>query len=427
MRRASTRGPIARRGCRSARPTGGASGFAARGALLTHLLEEGLAFLGRHAGHLGAHFRRQVARHARGGRGIAHRLIHAVHLVGSNDGDLCAFAQAVYAVGHHLVAGLQIAHHAHAVAIRGAHGDLALSDGVVRLHQIHVVVLHRRGGHGEHVLQQVHLQLHVDELVGEQPAVGVVESCLGLDGAGRGVDGVVQRIHAALGQQLFLVAVPQLDGQILPGGHASRQRAHVHFGQREHRVDGLDLRDGDQPRGVRWVDHVAQIRLAQAKPPGNRRGDACVAQLQLGRIHLRLVRGDRAFVLAHQRGLGVHLLVGDGVLRLQLFVTLKIKLGVLEQRLIAQQRALHLVQRGLVAARVDLGQQLAGLHLVAFLEVQLDQLARCLGTHHRRGPCVHGADGADQHPHVAPLHHASRHRLRLRAALRSTRSTRPTS
>jgi hypothetical protein len=36
-------------------------------------------------------------------------------------------------------------------------------------------------------------------------------------------------------------------------------------------------------------------------------------------------------------------------------------------------------------ARIDLGQQLTGLDLVTFLEVQLDQLARDLGAHHGRG------------------------------------------
>ncbi len=51
--------------------------------------------------------------------------------------------------------------------------------------------------------------------------------------------------------------------------------------------------------------------------------------------------------------------------------------------------------------------------LVAFLEMQAQQLARHLGAHHGRGARVHGADGADQHAHVAPLHHAHGHRLRL--------------
>ena len=45
--------------------------------------------------------------------------------------------------------------------------------------------------------------------------------------------------------------------------------------------------------------------------------------------------------------------------------------------------------------------------------MQAQQLARHLGAHHGRGARVHGADGADQHAHVAPLHHAHGHRLRL--------------
>ena len=185
------------------------------------------------------------------------------------------------------------------------------------------------------------------------------------------------------------------------------------LGHGEHRVDGLDLGDGDDAVGIRRVDHIAPVGLAQAQPARNGRRDARVAQLQLGRIGLGLVGGHRALVLAHQRSLGIDLLAGNGILGLQLLVALQVQLGVLEQRLVALQRALDLVEAGLEAARIDLGQQLAGLDLVAFLEMQAQQLARHLGAHHGRGARVHGADGADQHAHVAPLHHAHGHRLRL--------------
>ena len=199
------------------------------------------------------------------------------------------------------------------------------------------------------------------------------------------------------------------------------------LGHGEHRIDGLDLGDGDDAVGVRRVDHIAPVGLAQAQPARNGRRDARVAQLQLGRIGLGLVGGHRALVLAHQRSLGIDLLAGNGILGLQLLVALQVQLGVLEQRLVALQRALDLVEAGLEAARIDLGQQLAGLDLVAFLEMQAQQLARHLGAHHGRGARVHGADGADQHAHVAPLHHAHGHRLRLgtHRAARAAGATRP--
>ena len=259
-------------------------------------------------------------------------------------------------------------------------------------------------------------------MIGEQPVLGVIEGRLGLDGAGGGVDGVVERIHAALGQQHLLVTIPQLHGQVLALRQTLRKRAHMGFRQREQRIDGPDLGNRDDAGGIARVHHVAQIRQTQTQSPGNRRGHTGVAQLQLGGIDLRLVGRHRAFILAHQRGLGVDLLVGDRVLRLQILVALQVELGVLEQRLIALQRPLHLIQRRLKTARIDLGQQLPCLDLVAFLEMQLDQLARHLGAHHGSGAGIHRADSAHQHAHVALVDDTRRDGLYLRATAWAARA-----
>jgi len=209
-----------------------------------------------------------------------------------------------------------------------------------------------------------------------------------------------------------LLAVPQLYRQAGTTLKALVDGHQLCLGHRKHGIDGPHLGDGDDATHVRGVQHIAQIRLAQAQAPGNRRGDARVIKLQPRCIHLRLVGGHRALVLAHQGRLGVHLLAGDGILRLQLLVAPQVQLGVLQQRLVALQRTLGLLQRGAVAARVDLRQQLAGAHLVALLEKNLLQLARHARAHHGGGAGVHGANAADQHAHVAPVHQAHRHRLR---------------
>ena len=139
-----------------------------------------------------------------------HGLVYFFDLVRIHHRDLSAFAQPIDAVGHHLIARIEVTAHADIVAIGHTHGDLALGDRLVGLDQIDVVVLHRRDGHGQRLIELTHLQLDVDELVGKQPAIGIVKRSLGLDGASGGVDGVVQRVELALGQNLLLLTVPQL-------------------------------------------------------------------------------------------------------------------------------------------------------------------------------------------------------------------------
>jgi len=99
-------------------------------------------------------------------------------------------------------------------------------------------------------------------------------------------------------------------------------------------------------------------------------------------------------------------------------------LRIRQQRLIALQVPLHLAQRGLVAARIDLGQQLARLDLLALFEMQRRQLAADLGPHHRRGACTHGANGLDHYAHILAPHHAHRHRLHLPASTEAPRPAR---
>ena len=77
--------------------------------------------------------------------------------------------------------------------------------------------------------------------------------------------------------------------------------------------------------------------------------------------------------------LGVELLAGDRILGDQLCVALEVGLGVLEQRLVLLQLADRLLQRDLVGPRIDQGQQVALLDHLAFLEVDLDELAGDLG------------------------------------------------
>ena len=328
-----------------------------------------------------------------------------------NHGHLGAFAQAVDAIGHHLVTVLQFTLHAHAVAVHHTHTNAPLGHGAVGPHQIHVVVLHRRAGHREHVLEQVDLQLHVDELVGKESAFFIGKGCLGFDGAGGGVDSVVHRTQPPAGEALLLLTVPQLYRQAGTTLKALVDGNQLCLGHRKHGIDGPHLGDGDDACGVRWAHHIAHIGLAQAQAPTDGCGDAGVAQLQLGGIDLGLVGGYRAFQLADQSFLGVYLLGCDRILGEQVLVALQIELGIFELGLVALQVALGLGQRGLVTAGINFSQQLPGLDLITFLELDGQQLPAGLGPHHGGGTRAHGADGADHDAHILALHHPHRHRL----------------
>lgn len=78
---------------------------------------------------------------------------------------------------------------------------------------------------------------------------------------------------------------------------------------------------------------------------------------------------------------GVQGLLGDAVLGVQVAVTLHVDLGVFQLGLVLHQRALGLEQGVLVAARVDLGEQVTGLDHLAFFKGDLHQLATHPAAH----------------------------------------------
>src|SRR5581483_7830738 len=117
--------------------------------------------------------------------------------------------------------------------------------------------------------------------------------------------------------------------------------------------DRLELRDDDDAVGIAGLDDVAWVDLSQAKATADRSGDAGVGELQPRVIDLARVYTHRAFVLAYERGLGVDLLLGDRVLLEERVVPLEIELCILEQRSVARELSLRLLQLHLEGARID--------------------------------------------------------------------------
>ena len=99
-------------------------------------------------------------------------------------------------------------------------------------------------------LQRVDQQARVDELVGKERVVFVVEHGAQLDGAGGGVDLVVEWWRACPGDHSCWGAVVGLARRaVLPCGAASSTCGQAVFGDGEDDGDGLDLRD-DRERGA---------------------------------------------------------------------------------------------------------------------------------------------------------------------------------
>jgi len=106
----------------------------------------------------------------------------------------------------------------------------------------------------------------------------------------------------------------------------------------------------------------------QPDASADRRGEVAVGELQLGAVDLPLVDLDGAFILAHQRLLGVQLLLGNRVLRDQHPVALHVELGVLQQRLVPRHLALGLGQLDFERPGVDFREHISCLDDLPFSE-----------------------------------------------------------
>ena len=178
------------------------------------------------------------------------------------------------------------------------------------------------------------------------------------------------------------------------------------FRQGEDQRDGIELRHDDQAVGRRGADDVADVDLTNPDHAVDRRGQPGVAELHLGRFDQRLVGLDRGLELADLCLLGLDQLWRGPALVAELGVTREIGAGIGELGLVALQISLELVDLGLVGARIDLREQVAGMDGLSFGEVDADELALDLGPHDVGVVGNHGADAVPVDRHVMLGDHA---------------------
>ena len=315
-------------------------------------------------------------------------------------------AQPVGPVDHHALARLQPVGHLAEIAIGRPQLDRPHADLVVRPDDVgeraRRTALDAGARDPHDVVQCLHQDVGVDELVGKQRLVAILKQRPRLDRARGGVHLVVQRLQKA-GLAICLVFARS---NAATGSGAGPCIAAINRRQRilrhgeDHR-DRLQLGHHHQPGRIARLHVIALVHLAQPHPAGHRRGDVAVDQVQLGAIHRALVGFDGALILPDQRRLGVQRLARQAVLRHQLAVAGQIKLRVLQQGLVMRQRALGLLLRHLVGARIDLRQEIALLHDLPFGERHIRQLAVDLRLDGHRLQRRHRAELAEHDPDVA--------------------------
>jgi hypothetical protein len=137
---------------------------------------------------------------------------------------------------------------------------------------------------------------------------------------------------------------------------------------------------------------VADVNEAQADAAADRCGDPGITELQLGIVNRPLVRFNGAIELAHKRGLGIELLLGDNAFLEQKFESLKVNFGVPALSFILGELTLSLFELDLKGTRIDLRKNFALVNKLAFLESDVDELAIHAATN---CDSIEGGDGAD--------------------------------
>src|SRR6185437_6968167 len=217
--------------------------------------------------------------------------------------------------------------------------------------------LHGGYGHYGEAGSGADLHARIHHLVGKERVVIVVEHGLQLEGAGRRVNGIVNREQVALSEELGVGAVEGGNIGVTTGGELAVDLRQILLGKGEEDRDRLDLGNDRHGLGVAGVDDVAGIHLAEADAAGDGGGDLAVREVQSGGLDRGLVAGHRALVLVHECSLRIKLLLGNDVLLVQGQVALIVNLIVVIQGGVMRELALGLGKGSLVGTGINIDQQ----------------------------------------------------------------------
>ena len=240
--------------------------------------------------------------------------------------------------------------------------------------------LHGGGRHHHHALQGIDQQADIDELPRPELQVLVREFRLHADRAGRLIHLVVDHPQLAAIDECLSVHRHRVDIE-----RAAREGLvdlrKLLLRQVEQHRDGPDLRDHHDAVGVVRLYQIAFVDQPQPGAPVERRDDPGVAKHRLGIVDRRLIALHLSFELRHQRLLGVGLLFRSGVGGGEPVIAVDVEARVGERRLVLRLLGDRLIVLRLIDARIDLGEHIAALDVLAFLEMHLDDLPADLRAH----------------------------------------------
>jgi hypothetical protein len=121
------------------------------------------------------------------------------------------------------------------------------------------------------------------------------------------------------------------------------------------------------------MNDVADVEQPNSGDAIKRRDQRGIAEQGLRVLDRSLVNFDLRVELVDGSLLIVDLLLRDGIGFRELHVALQVQLRIFQMCLIAFQGTLRLIKLGLICTRIDLGEQLALLNRLTFLEADLDQ------------------------------------------------------
>jgi hypothetical protein len=125
-----------------------------------------------------------------------------------------------------------------------------------------------------------------------------------------------------------------------------------------------------------------------------------VAQLHLRKIDLRLIGVHGTPILLDERRLSIELLVSHRILGDQTVIALEIELRIIEQRLILDFHRLRLRERRRIGTRINLGDDVPGVDLLALGEIHLEDLAVHPALDQNAIEGLHRAQGRKINRHV---------------------------
>ena len=279
------------------------------------------------------------------------------------------------AIGHQYVTGLHTFDDVLAAAL--IHHLHLYGFDFVTIHAVNEVLvetaLYDGGRYHQRILIQRRLNFYRHQQARPELLAGVVEFGFGADGAGVGIDLVVDQGQVTFAKQVagFAVGVGTdvgLDLCVLRiVDQALQGRQHL-LRQREFHGDRVDLGHGEQAGGVGHAQEIAFVDGANTDAAGDRGADLRVGKLYLRRVDCGLVALGGGFELVDQCLLLVVGLFGDAVVDAEQFVAFEVDQGDLQLRLAFAQLCAGLVEAGADRAVVDGGEQVACFDELAFLD-----------------------------------------------------------